>query len=87
PTAFSPDGDGVNDKFHIIDQLNIDELTKYEVYNRWGEKVFEGDDLNDAWNGTYKGEEQMMDIYIYVIEAINYDGKKVKRSGNVTLLR
>ncbi len=87
PTAFSPDGDGVNDRFHIIDHLNIKELTKYEVYNRWGEKVFEGDDLNDAWDGTYNGEEQMMDSYIYVIEAINYDGEKVKRSGNVTLIR
>lgn len=87
PTAFSPDDNGTNDTFHIIDHLNIKELTKYEVYNRWGEKVFQGENINDSWDGTHAGEEQAMDTYIYVIEAINLDGETITRSGNVTLIR
>ena len=64
PTAFTPNGDGMNDVFHVIDK-NIEELIYLRVFNRWGQLLFETDNLNLSWDGTYKSKAQEMDIYIY----------------------
>lgn len=62
-------------------------LKSFAIYNRWGKKVFETNDLNNGWDGTYNGEKQPTEVYIYTLEAITYKGNKIFKQGNITLLR
>ena len=88
PTGFSPDGDGVNDVFHIIKWLNIDELLNFEVYNRWGEKLYESKDLEThGWDGTYKGRDSEIGTYVWRVKARTKDNEIIYREGNITLVR
>ena len=87
PTAFSPNNDGVNDLFHIVRFLNIEKLTEFKVYDRWGEKIFSTDNVSDGWDGTYRGHEMPMGTYTWMIRAKTYDGDDISRSGNITLVR
>ncbi|MBA2407439.1 MAG: PKD domain-containing protein [Chitinophagales bacterium] len=85
PNAFSPNGDGEND-FLFVKGQDVKNLN-FKVYNRWGELVFETNDLSTGWNGYYKGEAQEMEVYTWTLAATFTDGKAAVRSGNVTLLR
>lgn len=87
PTAFSPNNDGHNDVFRIIRYLNIAELLEFSIYNRWGQRVFHTDRLDDYWDGTFKGELQDMDVFVFVVKAKTKDGNDIFRTGNVTLVR
>ncbi|MES2779873.1 MAG: PKD domain-containing protein, partial [Bacteroidota bacterium] len=87
PTAFSPNGDGVNDIFRIARYLNIDKLKDFSVYNRWGEMVFYTTNINDGWDGVYKSVEQELGVYVWQVVAQTKDFEEVVRKGNVTLLR
>ena len=87
PTAFSPDGNGINDVFRISKTLNVEQLISFEIYNRWGVKVFETSDINQGWDGNFKGREQPMSSFTWIIKAKDYDGLDILRSGIVTLLR
>ena len=87
PTAFSPDGNGINDVFRISKTLNMEQLISFEIYNRWGVKVFETSDINQGWDGNFKGREQPMSSFTWIIKAKDYDGLDILRSGIVTLLR
>lgn len=85
PNAFSP-GAGGNRTLKILHRGTF-ELKRFTVYNRWGTKVFETSDVNEGWNGTYRGEDQPTGVFVYVIEAITPDGDRIQRQGNVTLIR
>ncbi|WP_169924872.1 DUF7948 domain-containing protein [Thermoflavifilum aggregans] len=85
PSAFSPNGDGINDVFRVRG-FGIERF-EMEIYNRWGQKVYESRDVNQGWDGTYRGKPQPMDAYAYVIHIQFTDGTRVTRTGNVTLLR
>jgi gliding motility-associated-like protein len=87
PTGFSPNGDGLNDLFRISRYLNIAKLEEFAVFNRWGEKVFTTDNLNDGWDGTYKNAAQPMATYTWYVKAKTYDNEDVLKSGNITLVR
>lgn len=87
PSAFSPNGDGRNDLFRILRHLNIARLLEFRVFNRWGQLLWETNDLNAGWDGTYKGAPQPAEVYQYYIKALNWDGQYVIEKGNVTLLR
>jgi len=86
PTAFSPNGDGVNDFFRALNK----NLVKYnlEVYNRWGEKVYETSDPFEGWDGVYQGIRQPMEVYTWQCRYQFSGGAKSKTAkGNVTLMR
>jgi len=86
PNAFSPDGDGVNDFFSIKGQGA--ENFSLEVYNRWGQMVYQSDDLNEQWNGEYRGSQVPMGTYVYQVKAINVSGDKTMvKKGSVVLVR
>lgn len=86
PTGFSPNGDGVNDIFHILN-TNIT-LKNFEIYNRWGEVVFKTSDIQTGWDGIYKGVEQDAGVYVWYADYIvTKSGKRKSAKGNVTLLR
>ena len=86
PTGFSPNSDGVNDYFHI---LNAQDFLSAEIkiYNRWGELIYLSKDKNGYWNGTYLNENCEVGVYVFVIAAKNYLGHDVFKKGNLTLLR
>lgn len=84
PTAFSPNGDGENEVVRLLSRVVTDAY--WVVYNRWGEKVFEATDINDAWDGTYKGTLQPSDTYGYYLKATCLEGT-IYKQGNITLLR
>ncbi len=84
PTGFSPNGDGVNDVFRILNK-NIG-LKQFTIYNRWGEVVFTTDDLLEGWDGLYKGMEQPLGVYVWTID-YTIKNKPQHAKGNVTLVR
>lgn len=86
PTAFSPNGDGVNDRFRILNK----DLVKFtlQVYNRWGEKVYETSDPTEGWDGIYKGIPQGMGAYVWTCSyQLSGQIKSSLAKGNVTLMR
>jgi gliding motility-associated-like protein len=86
PTAFSPNNDGVNDVFRILN-TNI-KLLNLAIYNRWGEQVFYSTDILDGWDGIYKGIPQPMGTFVWACDyEILKTGKRKTAKGNVTLLR
>lgn len=87
PTGFSPNGDGVNDFARIIKYLNIDQLVDLSIYNRWGGLVFRTTDINQGWDGTYRGKDAEIGVYVWVIRAITKDQEEILRKGNITLIR
>jgi len=70
PTAFSPNNDGRNDTWRIEALIAFPEAV-VSVFNRYGEKLFEGSGSSSFWNGTYKGELQPAGTYIYVVDFKN----------------
>ena len=86
PKAWSPNGDGHNDKLYPL-TVRIRELKYFRVFNRWGQLMFETKVIGQGWDGIFRGQPQVMDTYTWTVEAIGEDGKTYKRSGNSVLLR
>lgn len=85
PTAFSPNGDGINEELKLYGN-NVTALNM-AIYDRWGNAVFETTDKNNGWDGTYKGAEVQHGVYVYYYEATCIDQQRIFRKGNVTLLK
>lgn len=85
PNAFTPNGDGVNDRFRVRGN-NIDAVY-LTIFNRWGQRVFESRDPEAAWDGTFKGEQLPPDVYGYYALVQCFDGSTFEREGNLTLIR
>ncbi len=86
PTGFSPNNDGLNDKFRIHDLKNL-KLVQFSVYNRWGTEIFSTIDPETGWDGTYQGVPQDIGVYNYVLIVAHPDGTNRAYKGNVTLVR
>ncbi len=67
PTAFTPNGDGRNDIYRILEYCGGVILGEFKIYNRWGQEVFSTREVNVGWDGNYKGKAQDPDTYNYVI--------------------
>jgi len=88
PTAFSPDGDGMNDLLQLFPSSAIREIEMFRVYNRWGAVVFQTNDINEYWDGTLNGKVQPNGVYIYSLEyPCEVDGRMIRKAGDVTLIR
>ena len=85
PDAFSPNGDGVNDTFFV--RGGPFKTLHLIIYNGWGEKIFETEDPEFGWDGTYKGKPEINGVYVYSVVATSVDGQDFDRSGKVTLIR
>ncbi len=88
PNSFTPNGDGVNDVF----QPKGFGIVKYEfnIFDRWGEKMFSTHDFGTGWDGTYTSRGQTFvkeDVYVWSIKVTNVFGKSKEYSGKVTLIK
>lgn len=91
PNAFSPNNDGHNDRFSAIGPTEGIIDYQFYIYNRWGQLVWETDNLFDSWDGTLNGNECPVGMYIWAMkfgvsgDLLNKD--KVAKRGTITLLR
>lgn len=88
PNAFSPNADGLNDKFEPrLDCNNARSEYRISIYNRYGQRVFMSYQADDAWDGTINGKIQDVGTYFYRIEYENWQGQHFVKQGDLTLLR
>ncbi len=89
PTAFSPDNDGINDFFFVqgngIDTDNFN----LRIYDRWGELIWQTDNLFEKWDGTVKNGSYIVspDTYIWLVTCKDFDGNEHQKTGQVTIVR
>lgn len=83
--VFSPNGDGSNDILHVLGK-GIEEL-QFVIYDRWGEKVFETTNINNGWDGTFRGKPMNIGVFVYFVKGKYKNGDTINKNGNVTLLR
>lgn len=86
PNAFTPNGDSYNSTLKPI-YIGIKELSFFEIYNRWGEKVYETRDMNASWDGIYKSVDQPMGSYTYQIKGVSVLNDVIFKSGSVLIMR
>ncbi len=94
PNAFTPTGNNNgyydpnnpnNDIFYPFADY-VDEF-RMTIFNRWGEIIFESEDINYGWNGWYRDAPSPMDVYVYKIEFVFSDGAEITKVGDLTLFR
>ncbi len=85
PRAFSPNGDGVNDRIFV----HGDYLTTVEfvIFNRWGEQVFATTEKGTGWDGTHHGQPVCPDVYGYYVKGVCQKGEQFFKKGNITVLK
>lgn len=85
PNAFSPNGDGYNDLF-VVQGTEIASV-EMKVFDRWGEKVFEGITPNDVWNGMYKDKVVRPGVFIYCVDVTFLTGEQEVEWGSLTVIK
>lgn len=86
PTAFTPNGDGKNDVFKPF-PVGIKNYTYFRIYNRWGQEIFASADFNRGWDGTINGKQQPTGTYVWIVEGITKDNKKIVKRGTIIVVR
>lgn len=88
PTAFSPNGDLVNDQFGIDGMIDEVEGYSLEIFNMWGELVFSSDKPTEKWDGTYRGKEIYTGSFPYVCRFRHYETQRwVTLNGVVHIIK
>jgi gliding motility-associated-like protein len=91
PNSFTPNGDGLNDIFSAVG-YNIVEFEML-IFNRWGEKIFQSDNINFGWNGSYlkgnapnQGDKVQEEVFVYKLKFIDISGLEHTKEGTVTVI-
>ncbi len=87
PNAFSPNGDGENDVLALYTNSICLKSFIFTIYDRWGEKIFETNNINDYWDGRFKGKDLDVGVFSFLIMSTLNDKETTIRKGNVTLVR
>jgi len=92
PNVFTPNGDGSNDFFTIFSDDGVKQILSLKIFNRWGGQVYQANNIktNDetrGWDGTFKGQELNIDVFVWVAQIEFIDGEIIQMSGDVTLVR
>jgi gliding motility-associated-like protein len=85
PSAFTPNGDGLNDWFGALGK--VPGYFSLQVFNRYGEMVFQSSAVNTKWNGRYKGILQPNGVFVYIIKYRDRDNRPFMKKGTVTLIK
>ena len=87
PTAFTPNGDGLNDVFRIQNAVKADQFN-LKIFNRWGQVVFETKDWKQGWDGRLKGQLQSTGTFVWVMRYVDTRSNKLEeKKGSITLIR
>ena len=86
PSAFTPNHDGINDVFKVVHPFPVKQF-RLMVYNRWGQKIFESEDITKGWDGTCNNVNQDTGSYIWIASLKDEDGITQTAKGVVILLR
>ncbi len=90
PNIFSPNGDGINDYFHILTNDPLAQLERAEVFDRWGNSIYqhhEGDLSDLKWDGNFNGRHTENGVYIYLLVVVDGKGNRMRFVGDITLVR
>ncbi len=92
PNAFSPNNDGQNDVLTILTGQEVALIKTFQIYDRWGEKVFEAgnaqpNDERAGWDGTFKGQPAPTGSYVYFAKIVFKDGVELMYQGDVNIVR
>ncbi|MEM9261482.1 MAG: gliding motility-associated C-terminal domain-containing protein, partial [Bacteroidota bacterium] len=92
PNVFSPNFDGINDRFTIFGANEVEEVELLQIHERWGGMVWEATNFppNDAafgWDGTFNGQILGQGVYVYHLRVRLLDGRQLSFAGEVLLLR
>ena len=85
PNAFTPGRFGNNGIIKVVG-FGIGKMS-WKIYNRWGQNIFTSTSQASGWDGTFKGALQPMDVYAYTLDVEFTDGKKARKTGDISLLR
>jgi gliding motility-associated-like protein len=86
PTAFTPNGDGRNDRLRVK-VIGYVELKYFRIFNRYGQLIYETHQLNDGWNGTVNGQLQDTGSFVWVAEGKDVRGNPITAKGSFVLIR
>lgn len=89
PNAFTPgrfSGSSYNNGIIKVEGFGVGKMS-WKIYNRWGQLVFSTTSIKQGWDGTFKGVLQPMDVYTYTLDVEFTDGKKLRKTGDISLLR
>jgi gliding motility-associated-like protein len=86
PTAFTPNGDGLNDVVRPI-AVGVKQIRYFSIYNRWGQLVFRTSVNGQGWDGRIGGVPQGSNVFVWMVSAIDYLDKPIFLKGTVTLIR
>ena len=86
PTAFTPNGDGLNDRVRPI-AVGIKTIEYFHIFNRWGQMVFTTSVNGTGWDGRINGKPQGSNSYVWLVKAVDYLNRPYFKKGTVTLIR
>ncbi|MCO4292095.1 gliding motility-associated C-terminal domain-containing protein [Solitalea sp. MAHUQ-68] len=84
PNVITPNNDGLNDTFAVT--VTHIKTFKITVFDRWGAKLFESNNIDNRWNGTCNNEPVPPATYYYVIDGLNENNRAVKKAGDITVI-
>lgn len=84
PNAFTPNGDGLNDVFKVVD-IGF-RYFDMKIFDRWGSLIYTFKDVNDAWDGTINGQKAAAGVYVYRLEIQGFNEESKKIEGVISLL-
>jgi gliding motility-associated-like protein len=87
PNAFTPNGDSSNDTFGPVLYGATADILEFNVYSRWGQKIFTATDSKKEWDGRVDGKDAPSDVYVYQMKVRFLNGDEEERTGQVTLIR
>ena len=93
PNTFTPNSDGINDRFQVFTGFGVEEILLIQVYDRWGNKMYDVRNLDPnpggvgGWDGSYNGQLVDPGVYVYRAEISFIDGRTIPYSGSITILK
>jgi len=86
PTGFTPNSDGKNDILKPT-VVGMKQFNYFRVFNRWGQMVYATSIIGQGWNGIFAGQPQPSGTYVFMAQAVDYQGNVVNRKGTAVLIR
>ncbi|MBP6025270.1 PKD domain-containing protein [Ferruginibacter sp.] len=86
PTGFTPGGDGINERLRPV-LIGFSKVNYFRIYNRWGKMLFSMNSDQPGWDGKVGGQPAEMQTVVWMIEAVDIDGKVHNRQGTTVIIR